>query len=86
MPETGKSYPGSAADRHYPTITTFTCWMRTSARYSSSFVPYFPYAVKICINGHEWVKRQLAKEGIGFGSLGQGRIVLRKPHAFTKTL
>ena len=28
------------------------------------FCTYFPYNAKLCINGHEYVKRQLAKEGI----------------------
>ena len=25
---------------------------------------YFPYTGRLCVNGHEWAKRQLAKEGI----------------------
>jgi hypothetical protein len=36
------------------------------------FSSYFPYAVKLCINGHEWVQRQLAKEGIAFERLDNG--------------
>jgi hypothetical protein len=33
---------------------------------------YFPYPVKIWINGHEWAKRQAAKAGIGFAELSNG--------------
>jgi len=36
------------------------------------FSTYFPFAVKIWINGHEWAKRQLARAGIGFQSLDNG--------------
>src|SRR2546430_7678378 len=30
------------------------------------FCTYFPYTAKLCINGHEWAKRQAARAGIGF--------------------
>ena len=33
---------------------------------------YAPYPVKLCLNGHEWVKQQLRHEGIGFESLDNG--------------
>lgn len=33
---------------------------------------YAPYPVKLCLNGHEWVKQQLQREGIGFDSLDNG--------------
>jgi hypothetical protein len=36
------------------------------------FCTYFPYNAKLCINGHEYVKRQLAKEGIAFEPLDNG--------------
>lgn len=36
------------------------------------FSTYFPYNAKLCINGHEYVKRQLAKEGIAFEPLDNG--------------
>jgi hypothetical protein len=31
-----------------------------------------PYNAKLCINGHEWLKRQLAQKGIGFEALDNG--------------
>jgi hypothetical protein len=33
------------------------------------FCSYFPYNAKLCINGHEWAKRQAAQAGIGFTAL-----------------
>jgi hypothetical protein len=37
-------------------------------KYSS----YFPYGAKLCFNGHEYLKRQLTKEGIGYQELANG--------------
>src|SRR3954470_3655800 len=36
------------------------------------FSTYFPYNAKLCINGHEYAKRQLARKGIGFEALDNG--------------
>jgi hypothetical protein len=36
------------------------------------FSSYFPYTGRLCINGHEWAKRQLAKEGIAYEPLDNG--------------
>ena len=33
------------------------------------FCSYFPYNAKLCINGHEWAKKQAAKARIGFTAL-----------------
>ena len=33
---------------------------------------YFPYPMKIWINGHEWAKRQATKAGIGYAELSNG--------------
>lgn len=33
------------------------------------FCSYFPYNAKLCLNGHEWAKRQAAHAGIGFTAL-----------------
>ena len=34
---------------------------------------YFPFNAKLCINGHEYAKRQLASEGIPFEALDNVR-------------
>src|SRR5213594_1893656 len=36
------------------------------------FCTYFPYATKVCLNGHEWLKRQLTRRGIAFEPLDNG--------------
>src|SRR3954471_10858034 len=33
------------------------------------FCSYFPYNAKLCLNGHEWAKRQAAQAGIGHTAL-----------------
>ena len=33
---------------------------------------YLPYPIKLCLNGHEWVKQQLRREGVAFESLDNG--------------
>jgi hypothetical protein len=43
------------------------------------FSTYFPYNAKLCINGHEYVKRQLAKEGIAFTPLDNGVLSCADP-------
>ena len=40
---------------------------------------YFPYNAKLCINGHEYLKRQLAKEGIAFAALDNGILSCADP-------
>ena len=36
------------------------------------FCSYFPYAAKVCLNGHEWLKRQLTQRGIADEPLDNG--------------
>jgi hypothetical protein len=36
------------------------------------FSSYFPYTARICLNGHEYAKRQLEKAGIAFQALDNG--------------
>jgi hypothetical protein len=36
------------------------------------FCSYFPYPAKLCLNGHEWLKRQLTQRGIPFEPLDNG--------------
>jgi hypothetical protein len=43
------------------------------------FASYFPYNAKVCLNGHEWLKRQLAKEGIGYEALDNGLLQCTNP-------
>lgn len=42
---------------------------------------YAPYTLKRCLNGHEWAKRQLAKQGIDFKALDNGFLTRTDPAA-----
>jgi hypothetical protein len=43
------------------------------------FASYFPYTARVCINGHEYAKRQLVKEGIAFEALDNGVLCCADP-------
>ena len=43
------------------------------------FASYFPYTARICINGHEYAKRQLTTEGIEFEELDNGILSCANP-------
>jgi hypothetical protein len=45
---------------------------------------YAPFAMKLCLNGHEWLKRQLAKRGVAFTALDNGIASCREPEAVQK--
>ena len=40
---------------------------------------YAPWGLKLYLNGHEWLKRQLSKEGIDFESLDNGFLSCQNP-------
>src|SRR5207245_2597200 len=40
---------------------------------------YFPYTVKVCLNGHEYLKRQLAQAGTPFTALDNGLLACANP-------
>jgi hypothetical protein len=42
---------------------------------------YFPYPVKVWLNGHEWAKRQAVHAGIGFTALSNGFATCEEPAA-----
>jgi hypothetical protein len=42
---------------------------------------YFPYPVKVWVNGHEWAKQQARKAGIGFTELANGFASCEQPEA-----
>src|SRR4051794_5890461 len=45
------------------------------------FCSYFPYNARLCVNGHEWAKRQAAKAGIEFTALDNGFAAVDDPAA-----
>jgi hypothetical protein len=71
-PETGQSYPWlhdtTARVNHY----YFYCRDEDFGPIFIKFGSYFPYNAKLCINGHEYLKCQLDKEGIEYEALDNG--------------
>jgi hypothetical protein len=52
--------------------------------FGSAFIKvcaYFPYPVKVWLNGHEWAKRQAIQAGIGFTELSNGFATCDDPAA-----
>jgi hypothetical protein len=45
------------------------------------FCSYFPYNAKLCLNGHEWAKRQAVQAGIAFTALDNGFATCADPAA-----
>jgi len=69
---TGGTYPwiveSTAMVNHY----YFYCMDEDFGPVFVKFCSYFPYNAKLCINGHEYLKRQLAKRGVAFETLDNG--------------
>jgi hypothetical protein len=78
-PETGRTYPwivrSTAMVNHY----YFYGFDDDFGPFFIKFCSYFPYNAKLCINGHEYVKRQLIKEGIAFEALDNGVLSCANP-------
>jgi hypothetical protein len=78
-PQTGQPYPwivrSTAMVNHY----YFYCVDEDFGPFFLKFCSYFPYNAKLCLNGHEYLKRQLAKEGIAFEALDNGILSCENP-------
>src|SRR5258707_12323691 len=48
------------------------------------FCSYFPFNAKLCLNGHEYAKRQLVQEGIAFEALDNGVLSCAAPPRLQK--
>ena len=43
------------------------------------FCSYFPYTARLCVNGHEYVKRQLEKRGVAYEAADNGLLSCAEP-------
>ena len=68
-----------AAPPGWSTTSTSTAVDADFGPFFLKFCSYFPYNAKLCLNGHEWAKRQAAKAGIGFTALDNGFATGRRP-------
>jgi hypothetical protein len=71
-PETGASYPWLVKSTAMVNQYYFYGLDDDFGPFFVKFSSYFPFGGRLCLNGHEYVKRQLAKEGIAFEALDNG--------------
>ena len=71
-PKTGRAYAwivkSTALVNHY----YFYCVDENFGPFFLKFCSYFPYNAKLCLNGHEYAKQQLQREGIAYQTLDNG--------------
>jgi hypothetical protein len=71
-PRTGRSYPWLEKSTSLVNPYYFYGVDEDCGPFFIKFCSYFPCHAKLCLNGHEYVKRQWAKEGIAFEALDNG--------------
>lgn len=78
-PQTGATYPWLVKSTAMVNQYYFYCVDRDFGLFFLKFCSYFPYNGKVCLNGNEYLKRQLALEGIGFEALDNGLLSCAEP-------
>ena len=78
-PKTGQKYPWIVKSTAMVNHFYFYAIDEDFGPFFLKFCTYFPYNAKLCLNGHEYVKRQLAKEGIAFEALDNGILTCADP-------
>src|SRR5580693_8884172 len=73
-------YTFAKADRRV-TCYYFYLWDQDFGPAFIKVCAWFPYPAKIWLNGHEWVKRQAERAGIGFTPLSNGFAACQDPAA-----
>jgi DNA-binding HxlR family transcriptional regulator len=69
---TGATYPWIVESTAMVNQYYFYCVDEDFGPFFLKFCSYFPYNAKLCINGHEYLKRQLAKRRVAFEALDNG--------------
>ena len=78
-PETGKVYPWIVKSTAMVNQYYFYGVDEDFGPFFLKYGSYFPYNAKLCINGHEYLKRQLDKEGIVYEALDNGILSCADP-------
>lgn len=78
-PATGATYPWIVRSTALVNQYYFYCMDLDFGPFFLKFSSYFPYTGRLCINGHEYAKRQLAAEGIAFEALDNGILRCEDP-------
>jgi len=82
----GKTSTGTPRWSFYKADRRVTCYYfyLWDAGFGPAFIKvcaWFPYPAKIWVNGHEWVKRQAERAGLGFTALSNGFAACDDPAA-----
>jgi hypothetical protein len=78
-PTTGASYAWLYRSTAMVNQYYFYALDRDFGPFFLKFCSYFPYNAKLCINGHEYVKRQLEQRGIKYEALDNGILSCADP-------
>jgi hypothetical protein len=83
-PATGKPYPWIV--RSTAMVNNYYIYGvdRDFGPFFLKFCSYFPFNAKLCLNGHEYAKRQLARAGIRFAALDNGVLSCADPKRLQK--
>jgi len=83
-PTTGRPYPWIV--RRSAMVNNYYVYAvdRDFGPFFLKFCSYFPFNAKLCLNGHEYAKRQLAQEGIAFEALDNGILKCADPKRLQK--
>ena len=71
-PKTGQAYPWLVRSTALINHFYFYAVDQDFGPFFLKFGTYFPYNAKLCLNGHEYLKRQLTQRGIPFEPLDNG--------------
>lgn len=80
-PQTGQSYPWLVSSTAMVNQFYFYAVDEDFGPLFIKFGSYFPYNGKLCLNGHEYLKRQLEKRGIDYEALDNGILSCADPEA-----
>lgn len=78
-PKTGTSYAWLYRSTAMVNQYYFYAIDRDFGPFFLKFCSYFPYNAKLCINGHEYAKRQLDRRGIRYEALDNGVLSCEEP-------
>src|SRR5499427_5411159 len=81
---TGATYPWIVESTGMVNHYYFYCVDEDFGPLFLKFCSYFPYNAKLCINGHEYLKRQLTKRGVAFEALDNGIKSCANPQVLQK--
>ena len=84
--ETGRSYPCIYRSTVMCNQYYFYILDRDFGPLFIKFSSYFPYTMRICLNGHEYAKRQLTQRGIAYEALDNGFLSCDAPDRLQRIL